>query len=56
MPPVVNRACWDLVATLDHPHMLAQDLTLGGVTPEACFQHDHQAFGIDAQTDGAVRK
>ena len=47
MPPVVNRARWELVATLDHPHMLAQDLTLGS---------DHQAFGIDAQTDGAVRK
>jgi len=47
MAPVVNRAWWELVAALDHPHMLAQDLPLGG---------DHQPVRIDAQTDGAVRK
>jgi len=47
VPPVVNRARWELVATLDHPHMLTQDLTLDGVTPEACFQRDHQTARVD---------
>ena len=56
MPPVVNSAWWELMTALDHPHMLTQDLSFGGVTPEACFQHDHQPVWIDAQTDRAVRK
>ena len=47
MPPVVNRAWRELVASLDHPHMLTQDLTLRG---------DYQPVRINAQTDGTVRK
>ena len=47
MPPVVNRAWRELVAALDHPHMLTQDLTL---------RSDHQPVRINAQTDGTVRK
>jgi hypothetical protein len=47
MPPVVNRAWRELVASLDHPHMLTQDLTLRG---------DYQPVRMNAQTDGTVRK
>lgn len=47
MPPVVNRAWRELVASLNHPHMLTQDLTLRG---------DYQPVRINAQTGGTVRK
>ena len=47
MPPVVNRAWRKLVAALDHPHMLTQDLTL---------RSDHRPVRINAQTDGTARK
>ena len=47
MPPVVDRARRQLVATFNKPRMFAQDIALG------C---NDQPVGIDPQADGPVRK
>lgn len=46
-PPVVNRAWRELVASLDHPHMLTQDLTLRG---------DYQPVRISAPNRPSLRR
>ena len=45
MAPIVDRPWWQLVAALDHPHMLAEDMPFGS---------DHQALRVDPQADRAV--
>jgi len=47
MPPVVNRLRRQIVATLDHAGMFAQDVALGRHPPPV---------GIDPQADGSVRE
>ncbi len=54
VPPAVDGPVRQMVGALDQPPMLAEDLPLGGVTPQACLRHDDKAAGVDPEADGAV--
>jgi len=56
MPPIIDDAPRLTMGSFNDPLMRADHMPLGDVTPEACFQHDHQPVGVDAQAHRPVRK
>ena len=56
MAPVIDDAPRLTVRPFNNAIMRADHGPLGHVTPKACLQHDDQPFGVDTQTDRAVRE
>ena len=44
------------MGSFNDPLMRADHMPLGDVTPKACFQHDDQPVGVNAQAHRPVRK
>ncbi len=56
VPPVVDRSVRQMAGALDQRRVLAEELSLGGVTTKACPRYDNEAVGVEPEADRAVGK